>query len=189
MNLAAAVLYVVEKRGGVRATAAATGISPAYISRLCSGESTNPSDEVLAKLGVVRHTYFSIDSGVVDACDSASALVSPLLRGRKRPETLAKILHAFGYAGVSNKYGVVARIDRPDWVESLVSAKPWHLAPVLTRNQAYSLADSYLRSLSKDKLEGIGGEVYKELRRLNADPVTYKKPSEVFLDYTKVKAI
>lgn len=43
---------VIEKHGGVRATAKAIGVDAGYLTRLRDGEKTNPSDIVLRKLGL-----------------------------------------------------------------------------------------------------------------------------------------
>jgi hypothetical protein len=43
-----------EEHGSLRSAAKALGIDPGYLSRLKNGEKTNPSDEVLAALGLER---------------------------------------------------------------------------------------------------------------------------------------
>lgn len=47
-----AVAAVVERHGGVRATARATGVAKAFISRLMRGHKTAPSEETLRRLGL-----------------------------------------------------------------------------------------------------------------------------------------
>jgi hypothetical protein len=49
---------MIDEHGGLRAAARAIGCDPAYLLRLYSGEKNNPSDAMLAKLGLkkqVRH--------------------------------------------------------------------------------------------------------------------------------------
>ena len=48
-----------------------------------------------------------------------------------------------GYRRVSNKFGMVARIDRPDWLEFMLEQSPHLIA---------SLADQYRRVHSQDVL-------------------------------------
>jgi len=52
VTLDAAVRGIVEKHGGVRAAASATGVDKSFISRLLNGKKTAPSDETLRKLGL-----------------------------------------------------------------------------------------------------------------------------------------
>lgn len=54
-------------------------------------------------------------------------------------------LVAKGYRRISNKYGMVARIDRPDWIEVLPAN--------FKRNANANAADYYRRCVSKDVLE------------------------------------
>lgn len=46
--------------GGIRAAAKALGIEFSYLSRLANGTKTNPSDEVLAKLGLRRVVTYEL---------------------------------------------------------------------------------------------------------------------------------
>ena len=52
MTLESAVRIVVDKHGGIRAAARATGVDKAFISRLLRGHKTAPSNETLEKLGL-----------------------------------------------------------------------------------------------------------------------------------------
>ena len=47
-----------EKHGSLRAAARALGIDAGYLSRLKKGEKVNPSEEVLAALGLERMTMY-----------------------------------------------------------------------------------------------------------------------------------
>ena len=52
LTLEEAVLRIVKKHGGVRATEAAIGVDKAFISRLMNGKKVSPSADTLAKLGL-----------------------------------------------------------------------------------------------------------------------------------------
>lgn len=52
MDIETAVKALVFKHGGVRAAARAIGVNYAYLSRLQSGEKSNPTPAVLRKLGL-----------------------------------------------------------------------------------------------------------------------------------------
>ena len=52
ITLEEAVRSIVDKHGGVRAAARATGVDKAFISRLLRGLKTAPSEETLHKLGL-----------------------------------------------------------------------------------------------------------------------------------------
>lgn len=59
----------------------------------------------------------------------------------------AEELTSMGYRRVSNKYGMVARIDRPDWLRYMREQHPnWADAPVSM------IADYYRRCVSVDVL-------------------------------------
>lgn len=53
-----------QQAGGVRAAAKALGIDFGYLSRLANGTKTNPSDEVLRKLGLRRVVTYERTRGV-----------------------------------------------------------------------------------------------------------------------------
>lgn len=50
-----------RKWDGLRAAASHLGIDPGYLCKLRSGNATNPSDEILAKLGLVRCVSYMAD--------------------------------------------------------------------------------------------------------------------------------
>ena len=52
ITLTEAVDAIVNKHGGVRAAAAATGVDKSFISRLMNGKKVNPSEKTLAALGL-----------------------------------------------------------------------------------------------------------------------------------------
>lgn len=73
-------------------------------------------------------------------------------------EALARRLTAMGYRRVSNRYRIVARVDRPDWI------------PIATNSYGYFMgADHYRRCSSKDWIEGVPGMVYKHIPASNHD--------------------
>lgn len=52
MDIKTAAKAIIFKHGGVRAAARAIGVNYAYLSRLQSGEKSNPTPAVLRKLGL-----------------------------------------------------------------------------------------------------------------------------------------
>ena len=52
VTLEQAVLYVVERHGGVRAAERATGVDKSFISRLMRGHKVAPSADTLQALGL-----------------------------------------------------------------------------------------------------------------------------------------
>jgi len=54
MKLGTCIAKLAEKHGGLRAVARAAGLDAGYLSRLRSGEKDQPSDVVLAALGLER---------------------------------------------------------------------------------------------------------------------------------------
>ena len=53
-TLAQCVLQAAVNHKSLRALARDTGLDVSYLSRLASGEKTNPTDETLEKLGIER---------------------------------------------------------------------------------------------------------------------------------------
>jgi transcriptional regulator with XRE-family HTH domain len=60
MTLNEQIVQLAEQHGSLRAVAEATGIGASYLSRLASGEKTEPSDEVLRKLGLRRVVTYEL---------------------------------------------------------------------------------------------------------------------------------
>lgn len=58
LPIAMAIEAAEEEHGSLRAAAKALSIDPGYMSRLKNGEKTNPSDDVLAALGLERITMY-----------------------------------------------------------------------------------------------------------------------------------
>lgn len=54
MTLQQRVKQLIAQHGTLRAAARAVSVEVSYLSRLEHGEKTNPSDDVLARLGLVR---------------------------------------------------------------------------------------------------------------------------------------
>ncbi len=66
----------------------------------------------------------------------------------------AKELIQLGYRRVSNSYGIVARIDRPDWKAFMAAEHPGGMSWVESLSQQPGSAeDHYRRCYSKDTLE------------------------------------
>lgn len=59
ISIKEAVNALVERHGGVRPAARAVQINYAYLSRLRSGEKTNPTDAVLRKLGLRKIVVYA----------------------------------------------------------------------------------------------------------------------------------
>lgn len=53
-----AVQVAVDRHGGLRKAARAIGVNYAYLSRLWNGAKSNPSPQVLRKLGIVKRVTF-----------------------------------------------------------------------------------------------------------------------------------
>lgn len=51
---------LVDQHGSLRAASRNTGVDVAYLSRLLSGEKTNPSIQTLDRLGLVRVTEYKL---------------------------------------------------------------------------------------------------------------------------------
>lgn len=104
-------------------------------------------------------------------------------------ETTAKALADVGYRRVSHKYNMIARIDRPDWLEVLAAhcgraradfyimgnpnrnipgAAPYAVSDKIGNNWK----DFYRRVLSKDVMT-VTSEVSKLIPGSDYDPVEY----------------
>lgn len=63
-KLQKAAAALIKQHGSLRKAEAATGINYAYLQRLHTGEKINPSTDVLAKLGLQKHsTYRRLNGG------------------------------------------------------------------------------------------------------------------------------
>lgn len=82
----------------------------------------------------------------------------------------ADVLTSLGYRRISRKYGIVSRIDRPDWREVLAAYHPYGMAWVNGMSIGEA-ADHYRRRRSNDKLEI--GDVALLVPKSNFDPVGY----------------
>ncbi|WP_282259698.1 hypothetical protein [Stenotrophomonas sp. PS02301] len=58
-TLAERIAFEVELTGSLQGVARELDIDCGYLSRLASGEKTNPSDEVLAKLGLEKTVIYT----------------------------------------------------------------------------------------------------------------------------------
>lgn len=80
---------------------------------------------------------------------------------KKKQKTYKSIEYmvASGYCRTSNKFGLVSRIDRPDWREHMAErAYPpeygyTHLGHAWVKNLGTRAADQYRRCYSQDKFE------------------------------------
>jgi hypothetical protein len=79
----------------------------------------------------------------------------------------AKELTDMGYRRISNRYRIISRIDRPDWIKWLED-KGFMISFPLG-----STADFYRRVFSKDKIEGVKLSVYKKIPPSGHDYVGY----------------
>lgn len=97
----------------------------------------------------------------------------------------AQELFEKGYVGLSNKYRIVARIDRPDWVEKLArelnrSVADFYFYRNGRRIEGYTghWGEHYCAVYSRDTIEGVDPETYQELKRLwsrSSSDVVYKE--------------
>jgi cobalamin biosynthesis protein CbiG len=61
VTLEVAVKTVVDRHGGVRAAAEATGVDKSFISRLMNGHKTHPSDATLKALGLSAVPLYEVN--------------------------------------------------------------------------------------------------------------------------------
>lgn len=93
----------------------------------------------------------------------------------------AEQLIARGYRRTSNKYRIVSRIDRPDWIAVL--AEEMRRAPADfyvpgEPDPAGNWCDYYRRVLSKDKIEGVPHEVFCRIPSSDWDSAGYVEIAE-----------
>lgn len=90
------------------------------------------------------------------------------------------VLKARGYRRVSNKHGMLARVDRPDWVEVLarhLKRSPAELYVPGEPEPAAHWADYYRRVLSGDRVDVEPPALARLVPSSDHDPVGY-------VDYT-----
>ena len=58
MTIAERLEQLVSAHGSLREVAAAIGVDPGYLSRLATGQKTNPSKATLTKLGLRAITHY-----------------------------------------------------------------------------------------------------------------------------------
>ena len=73
----------------------------------------------------------------------------------------AEELTAKGYRRVSNKHGIVARVDRADWWEALEKHFQRNM-PIRNDAETGRWADYYRRVLSEDRLE-VGPDIARHV--------------------------
>jgi hypothetical protein len=83
----------------------------------------------------------------------------------------AEELVARGYRRVSNKYGIVARVDREDWWEALEKHFQQNM-PIRNDAETGKWADYYRRGLSKDTLE-VGPDIARFVPTSSWDSVGF----------------
>ena len=85
----------------------------------------------------------------------------------KDPVFRAQELSDQGYCRVSNKYRIVARIDREDWIQWIIDKDNMNItvADFYTKDGdlSYSWADYYRRVYSRDKIENVPSAIFKLL--------------------------
>jgi hypothetical protein len=87
----------------------------------------------------------------------------------------AEELTAQGYCRISNKYGIVARVDRADWWEALEDHFRRNM-PIRTEAEVGRWADYYRRGISQDRLE-VGPEIARNVPQSNHNPTGYVSKS------------
>jgi hypothetical protein len=76
-----------------------------------------------------------------------------------------------GYCRVSNKYGIVARVDREDWWEALEEHFQQNM-PIRNEAETGRWADHYRRCISEDKLE-VGPDIARHVPQSNWNPIGF----------------
>lgn len=100
----------------------------------------------------------------------------PLLQITDEHRAEAQRLIGMGYRRTSNKYLMVSRIDRPDWVTVLaqhLKRSPAELYEIGAPSPAARWCGFYRSVLSKDSLEGIAPEVHALIPHSAFDDVGY----------------
>jgi hypothetical protein len=82
-----------------------------------------------------------------------------------------------GYCPISNKYRILARLDRPDWKEYMAEkrVRGWPGNADKNHEQAmkwvnglgHGAADFYRRMYSRDKLT-VSGDIFQQVRKANS---------------------
>jgi len=83
-------------------------------------------------------------------------------------EKYAQKLIASGYRATSNRYKMVARLDRPDWREHMaIRHSPWSLEEGMkwVNCLGHSATEHYLRVYSRDRLEGLPRNVFDAIKK------------------------
>jgi hypothetical protein len=98
-----------------------------------------------------------------------------------------------GYRRVSNKFKMVSRVDRPDWLDVLFNVRAIRNTIVLAQlkdyyrgvdfsgtfseesvmQEAAMCADHYRRCFSKDNIEWLDPEIFKRIPSSGGDPTGY----------------
>lgn len=87
---------------------------------------------------------------------------------RLNMKELAIVLAKSGYRRVSNKYRIVARVDRVDWQQYMEKEHPF--SPGVHNN-----ADYYRRCESEDWIEAVPLAVFKRIPTSNHGAIGYRE--------------
>lgn len=88
----------------------------------------------------------------------------------------AEYLTIAGYRRTSNRYRIVARVDREDWKEHMAAEhSPWSEEQGLAWVEGLgdSAADFYRRCISTDKLTIASEAEFRKIPGSNHDPIGY----------------
>jgi hypothetical protein len=105
----------------------------------------------------------------------------PVPEGVRDYRAEADKLIAAGYRRTSNRYRIVSRIDRSDWVEIL--ARHLHRAPADfyvpgEHSPSADWCDYYRRCLSADGFKGVTSEVFALIPGSGWDSTGYTQPED-----------
>jgi hypothetical protein len=91
----------------------------------------------------------------------------PVPPSRYTPEERANLLIASGYRATSNKYRMVSRIDREDWIDYMAGQHaPWDpKGEGLRWASRRNMGDQYRRVYSRDKIELTCPQTFQLVRR------------------------
>jgi len=119
-------------------------------------------------------TPIRVPTRILEPCRMDFSMLRPFC-GYPDLRSEAQQLFDRGYTGVSNKYRMIVRIDRPDWIEVL--ARKYRKAPAdfYVRDDTGFVTEStgrwgehYATMFSLDKVEDVHPDTYNELKRLRA---------------------
>jgi hypothetical protein len=128
---------------------------------------------------LATHFGGGLDAGAVEFARNSARLPSAMLSYRfaetiqdPSDEMIEELIRR-GYRRTSNSYGMVARIDRQDWIEVLVAETLRNQDVVSIRDNPGSFADFYRRCVSRDVKTVSPSSLVRKFPSSNHDPIGY----------------